>query len=348
MDVIADADRMLHSGAVTEPRRIAIALFDDLQTLDATGPAEVFSTASRLCRERGRRPYELRLASLDGGPVTTSSGIQLGAACSFGQLLSEPLDTLLVPGGYGIHTAVLDARFLAGVGLLARRARRVASVCTGTFALGALGLLDGRRATTHWSRCTELAERFPAVDVVPDAIYVRDGTLWSSAGVTAGMDLALALVEDDLDAEVAREVARWLVLFLRRPGGQSQFSTQLRAGPAERQVLRELQAFAAEHPEADLSLDALARRAHLSARHLSRLCRRELGQAPGAYVEAVRIEAARRLLETTRLGVDAVASRCGLGSAETLRRAFLRTVGVTPSSYRARFQNPHPAHREAS
>jgi transcriptional regulator GlxA family with amidase domain len=331
---------------VTQPHRIAIALFQDVQTLDATGPAEVFATASRLARESGRRGYAIELASLDGQPVRSSSGIQLGASCRLGAL--GDVDTLLVPGGYGIHPASRDPAFLAALGRAATQARRVTSVCTGAFALGALGLLDGRRATTHWSRCDELADRFPEVDVVPDAIYVQDGTLWSSAGVTAGMDLALALVEEDLDAEVAREVARWLVLFLRRPGGQSQFSTQLRAGPAERRVLRELQAFAAEHPEADLSCEALARRAHLSVRHLSRLFRRELGQAPGQYVEAVRVEAARRLLETTRLGVDTIAGRCGLGSPETLRRAFLRTVGVTPSSYRARFQNPIASIQEAS
>jgi transcriptional regulator GlxA family with amidase domain len=331
---------------VTQPRRIAIALVPDVQTLDATGPAEVFATASRLAEQSGRRGYRLELASLDGQPVRSSSGIQLGATCRLDEL--PELDTLMVPGGHGIHPASRDPVFLEALGRPAARARRVTSVCTGAFALGALGLLDGRRATTHWSRCDELSERFPEVDVVPDAIYVQDGTLWSSAGVTAGMDLALALVEEDLDAEVAREVARWLVLFLRRPGGQSQFSTQLRAGPAERRVLRDLQAYVVEHPEADLSCETLARRAHLSARHLSRLFRRELGSTPGQYVEAVRVEAARRLLETTRLGVDAVATRCGLGSSETLRRAFLRTVGVTPSSYRARFQNPIVTAREAS
>src|SRR5690242_5895111 len=169
--VIADAGRIGHTRLVTEPRRIAIVLFDDLQTLDVTGPAEVFSMTSRFAPEPGPRPYELRLASVDGRPVTTSSGIQLGAACSLGELVGEPFDTLIVPGGVGVDRAAADARFLAGVGLLARRARRVASVCTGTFALGALGLLDGRRATTHWARCDELADRFRAVDVVPDAIY---------------------------------------------------------------------------------------------------------------------------------------------------------------------------------
>jgi transcriptional regulator GlxA family with amidase domain len=333
---------------VIQPRRIAIALFNDVQTLDATGPAEVFATASRLAEEAGGRGYRLELASLHGEPVRSSSGIQLGASTSLGALAGEPLDTLLVPGGWGIHPASRDRRFLEAIEMLAAGARRVASVCTGAFALGALGLLDGRRATTHWSRCEELAHRFPDVDVVPDAIYVRDEELWSSAGVTAGMDLALALVEDDHDAALARDVARWLVLFLRRPGGQSQFSTQLRAAPAEREVLRELQGFIAEHPDADLCLDALARRAHLSTRHLSRLFRRELGSTPGTYVEAVRVETARRLLETTRLGVEAVAASSGLGSAETLRRAFLRSVGVTPSSYRARFQSPDSTAREAS
>src|SRR5262249_52522221 len=195
---------------------------------------------------------------------------------------------------------------------------------TGTFILAATGLLDGRRATTHWAWCASLASMFPAVHVDPDPIFVRDGNLYSSAGVTAGMDLALSLVEEDLGRTAALETARQLVLFLRRPGGQSQFSAQLSAQAAERQPLRELVAWIVDHPDADLSVEALARRAAMSPRHFARVFTREVGTTPARYVETVRVEAARRRLEEATNGVDAIADACGFGTAETMRRALLR------------------------
>ena len=213
-------------------------------------------------------------------------------------------------------------------------------MCSGAFLLARAGLLAGRRATTHWSVCDELARIFPDTTVDPDAIYVRDGNVATSAGITAGMDLALALVEEDLGRELALEVARWLVLFVRRPGGQSQFSTQLRSQSAERAPIRELQTWIVEHPTDDLSVGNLASRVAMSPRHFARVFTRETGVTPAVYVEATRVELGRRLLEETGLGLDAVAEAAGFGSVETLRRAFHRTLGVAPSDYRARFRQP--------
>jgi transcriptional regulator GlxA family with amidase domain len=215
---------------------------------------------------------------------------------------------------------------------------RVMSHCTGAFVLAAAGLLDGRRATTHWAWCDEFADRFPAVTVDADPIFVRDGNVWTSAGVTAGMDLALALVDEDLGRDVALMTARQLVLFVQRPGGQSQFSAQLGAQVAARQPLRELQHWIVEHPDADLSVDRLATHVAMSPRHFARVFREEVGATPAVYVESVRVEVARRLLETTDYAVDEVARTAGFGTAETIRRAFARRVGASPSEYRDRFR----------
>jgi transcriptional regulator GlxA family with amidase domain len=213
----------------------------------------------------------------------------------------------------------------------------VTSVCTGAFLLAEAGVLDGRRATTHWSACATLADRYPEIAVESDPIYVRDGKVYTSAGVTAGMDLALGLIEEDHGAQVALRTARALVLFVRRPGGQSQFSAQLTAAPARREPLRDVQAHIAEHPAADLSVPALAARAYMSERNFARAFRAETGMTPAAYVEAARVERARRELETTDLPVQAVAAQCGFGTVETMRRAFARRLGVNPAAYRARF-----------
>jgi transcriptional regulator GlxA family with amidase domain len=253
-------------------------------------------------------------------------------ACRF------PIDTLIVAGGTGTRRAEEDERLIAWLGEAAKRSRRVASVCTGAFLLAKAGLLDGRRATTHWASCAELAERYPAVTVEPDPIFVRDGKVATSAGVTAGMDLALALVEEDVGREVALEAARWLVLFLKRPGGQAQFSAQLAAQTADRAPLRELQAWMPDHLTEDLSVPALARRAQMSERNFARAFRRETGMTPAAYVEAARVESARIALEAGDLPVEAVARQVGFGTVETMRRAFRRRVGVSPVDYRSRFR----------
>jgi transcriptional regulator GlxA family with amidase domain len=223
----------------------------------------------------------------------------------------------------------------------------VCSVCSGAYVLAAAGLLDGRRATTHWAAATQLATRYPAVRVDPDPIFIRDDRVWTSAGVAAGIDLALALVADDLGPRVAREIARWLVLFLQRTGGQSQFSVQLAAQAAERNPLRDLQAWVADHPADDLSVPALAARVAMSPRNFARVFRREVGCTPAAFVERTRLEAARRLLEGSTLGLEEVAAAVGLGGAATMYRVFQRSLRVSPGAYRRHFVAPEPERHSA-
>jgi transcriptional regulator GlxA family with amidase domain len=323
-------------------RRIAIVAYDGCQPLDVIGPHEVFATARHLQQEKGARDpgYEVLLAAPTRAPVRSESGVTLVPAVALSQLLrrkAPPLHTLMVAGGAGTRHAARDPAAAAVIARLAPRARRLASVCTGAFMLAAAGLLDGRRATTHWAHCPDLAQRHPKVRVEADPIYVRDGKVWTSAGVTAGIDLALALVEEDLGREVATAVARELVVFVRRAGGQSQFSAQLSVQAADHQPIRELQAFIVEHPDADLALPALARRAAMSLRHFSRVFRAQVGVTPASYIEGVRLETARRLLETTGLPVDAVAASAGFGTPESLRRTLARRIGLSPREYRARF-----------
>ena len=316
---------------MSDSRIIVIVAFPGVQPLDVVGPAEVFSTAAALVPGS----YSVEVAARKAGPIPSTS-VGLVADRAFGARRGQ-IDTLLVAGGPGSRAAARDERTVAWVRAAAGRARRVGSVCTGAFVLAAAGLLDGRHATTHWASCDRLAAGHPAVTVESDPIFVRDDNVYTSAGVTAGMDLALALVEEDLGRKAALEVARWLVLFVKRPGGQSQFSSQLAAQTAEREPLRELQEWIAGHLGADLSVPALAARAHMSERNFARAFRRELGMTPAAYVEVARVEAARIALETTGVPVDAVARDTGFGTVETMRRAFNRRLGVGPAAYRARF-----------
>jgi transcriptional regulator GlxA family with amidase domain len=267
-----------------------------------------------------------------------SSGLRI-VPDSHVRAVRGPVDTLVVAGGEGVAEASADATLLRWLRRVASRVRRVASVCTGAFILAQAGLLDGRRATTHWASCDALARTHPSVDVDRDAIFVRDGNVYTSAGVTAGMDLALALVEADHGRELALAVARWLVLFLKRPGGQSQFSAQLAAQCAARDPIREVQGWIVEHPADDLTVDALAARASMSPRHFARVFVREAGTTPGRFVERARIEAARRRLEDSADGVEQVAAACGFGTAESMRRAFVQVLRVSPSAYRSRFRS---------
>jgi transcriptional regulator GlxA family with amidase domain len=311
---------------------VVIVTFPDAQVLDVTGPAEVFSVADRLGDEPA---YDVLVASQQGGPVVTTSGIELATRAL--RAIRGPVDTVVVAGGNGSRDAIRDRALLGSVRRLAARSRRVASVCTGAFVLAEAGLLDGRRATTHWASAGALAARHPAVTVDAQPIFVRDGDVWTSAGVTAGMDLALALVADDLGPERAREVARWLVLYLQRPGGQAQFSAHLDGQVARAGPLQELQAWMAEHLDEDLGVAALARRAAMSERHFARRFREEVGVTPADHVEGLRTEAACRLLETTDDPIEVVARRCGFGTVETLYRAFRRRHGTTPARHRAFF-----------
>jgi len=300
--------------------------------LDVAGPAEVFSMANRL----SDGAYDVRLVARRAERIPTSGALTLAPSGPLPR--GGEIDTLVVAGGMGVADALRDRVLIRWLQAAAGRTRRVASVCNGAFLLAEAGLLDGRRATTHWAAGEELSRRYPRAQVDTDPIFIRDGNVYTSAGVTAGMDLALALVEEDLGREVSLEVARWLVLYVRRPGGQSQFSAQLSAQLAERRPLRELQAWIFEHPAEDLTVPALAGRASMSERNFARAFRREVGMTPAAYVEAVRVDRARMLLETGDAPVEAVARECGFGTVETMRRAFARRVSVNPSDYRARFR----------
>ena len=316
-----------------KPRRIVVVLFADVQSLDVTGPSEVFSAARLL----GHAPYELEFVASRAAPVRTSSGLRLVpdravTACR------GPIDTLVVPGGLGTAAARRDERLVAWLRAAAARSRRVASVCTGAFLLAKAGLLDGRRATTHWNACAALGAHHPEITVEPDPIFVRDGDVYTSAGVTAGIDLALALVEEDAGHDAALEVARQLVVFVRRPGGQAQFSAQLAHPPARRETLRDLQAWLPDNLHADLSVEALAERAFMSPRNFARAFREEVGVTPAAYVAELRLERARQQLEDGDAPVEAVARSCGFGTVETMRRTFQRRLHATPSQYRDRFR----------
>ncbi len=322
------------------PLRVAVVAFPDVQALDVVGPLEVFGGTARGLVDAGRhaRPfYQVEVLAAQAGPLASSGGVGLQATRSFAAATGG-IDTLLVAGGVGSRSALRNEALLAWLRRMAPRVRRLGSVCTGALVLAEAGLLDGRRATTHWGSCGLLAERYPRVRVEPDAIFVRDGNVWTSAGVTAGMDLALALVEDDLGREVALAAARQLVLFLKRPGGQSQFSAQLAAQEAEREPVRRLQTFIVEHPGADLRIPELARRAAMSPRNFARVFRDEIGTTPARFVTQVRVEAARRRIEDSREGMEEIAMACGFASAEVMRRAFLRTVRVSPAAYRSRFR----------
>ncbi|MET0284364.1 MAG: GlxA family transcriptional regulator [Polyangiales bacterium] len=322
-------------------RQIALVAFDLLQPLDLAGPYEAFATANGLLRYHGKAPaYQLCVLSPGGTPIRGESGLGLLADGKLERppsALARRFDTLMVCGGLGARRAWKDPRQIRAVAKLASRARRVTSVCTGSFVLAAAGLLDGKRATTHWQHCASLARHFPEVQVEPEPIYVHDGRCWTSAGVTAGIDLALALIEEDLDRELASQVARQLVVFVRRAGGQAQFSAQLSVQAAEREPLRELMAWVVDHPDAALDVPSLAARVNMSVRHFARSFRAETGTSPAAYVERVRVETARRLLETSARSVEQIAEQAGFGTPEALRRAFARRLSLSPREYRARF-----------
>src|SRR5215470_11749431 len=314
-------------------RRVEILAFPDVQLLDVAGPLQVFASANDFARAAAKPPpYELAVVA-ERSIVTASAGLGLVA-----QELSKPgvpLDTLIVAGGFGVHPACKNAVLIRWIRARAAAARRVASVCSGAFLLATAGLLDGRRAVTHWNRCAEFARRFPAVRLEPDPIFVRDGKIWTSAGVTAGIDLALALVEADLGRRLALAVARQLVVFLKRPGGQKQYSETLALQDGDARFER-LHAWVADNLRRDLSVGSLADAAAMSERSFVRHYRKATGVTPARAIERIRVEAARQGLEQG-LPVKRIAARCGFGSEETMRRSFLRLLGATPQAYRERF-----------
>jgi transcriptional regulator GlxA family with amidase domain len=313
-------------------RRVLIVCYPGVEILDITGPASVFGAVAKLQRGPG---YRVELAGPRRGPIQSSSGVSLIADRALGEVRGR-IDTLLVPGGF--EPALMEGMALAPLlPRLAKRARRVASVCSGAILLAEAGLLRGKRATTHWAAVEELAKRYPDTKVEADPIYIRDGDVWTSAGVSAGIDLALALVEQDHGPKLALELARWGVMYLRRPGGQSQFSAPLRAQCAEDAGIARLTEWIGNNLRADLSIEALADRAHMSVRNFARVFRRETGTTPASFVEKLRLEAARRALELSNASVKQIAGSTGFTSVETLHRTFQRRLAVTPLQYRARF-----------
>jgi len=319
----------------SEPRIIEILAFPSVQLLDVAGPLQVFASANDLVAESGHAPpYAPRVVAPGGMGVVASAGLELATAPL--PPTEAALDTLMIAGGQGVQDAAADPVLVDWVRTREMQARRVASVCTGAFLLAASGLLDGRRAATHRSFCTELARRFPAVHVESDPIFIRDGPVWSSAGITAGIDLALALVEEDLGRVVALAVARYLVVFLKRPGGQAQFSATLSLQAADDRFAA-LHDWIIDHLAGDLSLGALARQAGMSERSFIRHYTEATGVTPARAVERLRVEAVRHLLSDTRLPAKRIAARCGFGSEETMRRSFVRLLASTPQEYRARF-----------
>ncbi|MEU6707769.1 GlxA family transcriptional regulator [Streptomyces wuyuanensis] len=319
-------------GSAVPARRILMVLFDGVQILDVTGPLEVYAAANEYGGD-----YRITTASVDGEPVTTTGGLRLVPDLALSEV-DMPVDTLMIPGRPDWWAAVSDAPLVECITRLAAASGTVAGVCAGAFPLAATGLLDGRRAATHWRLAADLAARYPCVDVDTDAIFVRDGRFITSAGITAGIDLTLSLVEADLGADVARAAAKYLVVFMARPGGQSQFSVRQGAKYGTESVLRQVLDDVTADPRADHSLAAMAARAGVSERHLTRLFRAETGMSAAQYVERIRLEAAQALLESGSDPLDTVARRSGFGSVETLRRTFQRVLGVTPGCYRDRFR----------
>lgn len=317
-------------------RRVVVLAMPNNEVVEVGGLLDIFYAVNERTSHVGTSvaAYAVEVVS----PVETVCawpGLRLVADRSF-RSVRGPIDTLIVTGVELPDDARRDPELVRWLARMAPRTRRVVGLCTGAFLLAEAGLLDGRTATTHWAFCDELAKRFPAINVQPDPIYVRDGGIYTSAGATAGLDLVLALVEEDLGRRMALAVAQWMVVFLKRPGGQAQFSVQLSTQMADREPLRELQAWVLDHPGADLSVEALARRLNMSPRNFFRVFVREVGMTPGRFVERVRVESARRLLEETSRGVPDVALASGFGSQEAMRVAFRRALGVSPKGYRSR------------
>jgi transcriptional regulator GlxA family with amidase domain len=331
--------------AARGPRQILFIAFDQVLLLDLSGPLQVFDTS---CEEpaRGERPYIVRVASVDGGLVATSSGVKLMTEKLAG-IAGKEIDTIIVPGGPGVHAAAEDRRLVEWMRKNAPRIRRVCGACTGAFVLAAAGLLDGRRAVTHWGSCDLLKQRFPKTSVAPDALFVRDGGVWTSAGVTAGIDLALTLVEADRGHREAMRVARRLVVFLKRPGGQAQFSVPLSLQAGEGAAFEELHGWMQDNLALDLKVETLAGHMAMSPRTFARKYVETIGRTPARVVEELRVEAARRALEGTELSLKQIAERYGFGDEDRMRRAFRRRLNVAPQDYRARFAVDEPSSARA-
>lgn len=315
---------------------IAFVVFPGVKLLDLAGPLQVFADAPRATG--GRPSYRTLVASLDGGAVATDTGVELPTV-SLASVVRKAIDTLVVAGGSGVHEAARDEVLVGSVARLERRARRTASICSGAFILAAAGLLDGKRAVTHWEFCGQLAREHPLVQVESDPIFIKQGSIWTSAGVTAGIDLALAMVAEDLGRPAALDVARSLVSYMVRPGGQSQFSSALSSQLADASGRFDaLHHWISQNLDRDLRVETLADRMHMTARTFARTYAEQTGRTPAKAVETMRVEAARDLLEGGKLSIAAIAQRCGFGDDERMRCAFQRSLHVSPSDYRQRFR----------
>lgn len=341
---------MKSHGPDSPRQKVLMVGFREAQILDITGPMQILSAVNDL-RPRGNPAYELSLVASMAGPLQTTSGIRLYADKAFVDFEDadlEDLDTLMVSGGEGIRRAMGDRQLIDFLRRAAPFARRVVSICTGTFLLAEAGLASGKRVVTHWNSCDLLARYYPDLVVERDAIYVRDGNLWSSAGVTAGMDLALALIGEDWGRELALRIAQRHVMFLMRPGGQSQFSSHLIAQQRGNGRLGDVLKWIVENPGADMRVERLAEKAAMSERSFARIFRKETGATPARFIERVRTDVARRLLEESTEPVEGVAHACGFGNAERMRRVFHRQLGAGPAAYRERFQRPNPMELEGA
>jgi len=311
-------------------RKVVIVGPPPVQVLDVTGPLEVFSNAP---------DYEIQLANPGlERTLQTNRGVVLGDATPIADI-HGPIDTLVIAGGPGAESGTYDPTFIAWITKFANQSRRVASICTGAFLLAEAGLLNGKQAVTHWSFCDRLAREYPEVIVRPEPIYLRDGSIYTSAGITAGIDLSLALVEEDHGHETALKIARFLVMFLVRPGGQAQYSHMLSRQAITSQPLRELQVWMVQHLRDDLTVESLAERIGVSARHFTRICLRETGMNPGQFVDRMRVEAAQQIIDSSSHGLKEIADSCGFKSADAMRRTFLRVLGVTAAEYASCFKS---------
>ncbi|WP_416482242.1 GlxA family transcriptional regulator [Streptomyces sp. CL12] len=324
----------------TVDQLIVIVLFDQVDLLDVTGPPEVFHLARRETEEAAA--YDVVLAAETMDPVVTAAGVRVLPDVTFDALASRSIDTVIVPGAVepgddGRLRPTVDPVVVRRVRELSARARRMTSVCVGAHILAAAGLLDGKRATTHWSTAQQLAADHPAVEVDTDPIFIRQGDVWTGAGISACLDLSLALIADDLGEAVALRVARQLVMYLKRPSGQSQFSVPLEQASTTRRI-EDLRHYILRHIAEPLTVTQLAEHAHISDRQLTRIFKNELGTTPHAYIESVRVERARQQLESTDATLERVAAACGFGTLDTLVRSFRRRLDTTPTEYRRRFR----------
>lgn len=320
-------------------RRMVLIALPQGDPLEIIGSVEVLNAANTVLQIASVRPdlgYDIEVVGLREGTIYSWNGLRLAADRTYRDVAGA-FDTLVLPALDGGESSLADGAFVEWVRGCGKRIRRVASVCTGSYLLAEAGLLQGRCATTHWAWAENFQERYPAVKVTPDPIYVKDGNVYTSAGGTSCMDLMLAFIEEDFGREIALRVAQFLVVYLKRPGGQAQFSVPLSSQMAERDAIRDLQRHVLEHLDGDLSVEALAGRVHMSPRNFARVFARESGSTPGRFVEQARVEGARRMLETTGRSVAQIAAACGFGTAETMRQAFVRHLGVSPREYRAKF-----------